>query len=107
MLKKYGFFATTMLIISSVTIFTFYNVLTPEKKLPIYQPSMVSFQLVDSTIQHIKRFHKIDNFSLLNQNNSIITNETYDGKIYVADFFFHDMSRYLSNYEGKYDYTAR
>ena len=88
MLKKYGFFATTMLIISSVTIFTFYNVLTPEKKLPIYQPSMVSFQLVDSTIQHIKRFHKIDNFSLLNQNNSIITNETYDGKIYVADFFF-------------------
>mgnify|MGYP001365711658 FL=1 len=88
MLKKYGFFATTMLIISSVTIFTFYNVLTPEKKLPIYQPSMVSFQLVDSTIQHIKRFHKIDNFSLLNQNNAIITNETYDGKIYVADFFF-------------------
>jgi len=88
MLKKYGFFATTMLIISSVTIFTFYNVLTPEKKLPIYQPSMVSFQLVDSTIQHIKRFHKIDNFSLLNQNNSIVTNETYDGKIYVADFFF-------------------
>ena len=88
MLKKYGFFATTMLIISSVTIFTFYNVLTPEKKLPIYQPSMVSFQLVDSTIQHIKRFHKIDNFSLLNQNNAVITNETYDGKIYVADFFF-------------------
>ena len=88
MLKKYGFFATTMLIISSVTIFTFYNVLTPEKKLPIYQPSMVSFQLVDSTIQHIKRFHKIDNFSLLNQNNAIITNETYDGKIYIADFFF-------------------
>jgi len=88
MLKKYGFFATTMLIISSVTIFTFYNVLTPEKKLPIYQPSMVSFQLVDSTVQHIKRFHKIDNFSLLNQNNAIITNETYDGKIYVADFFF-------------------
>jgi len=77
-----------MLIISSVTIFTFYNVLTPEKKLPIYQPSMVSFQLVDSTVQHIKRFHKIDNFSLLNQNNAIITNETYDGKIYVADFFF-------------------
>ena len=88
MLKKYGFFATTMLIISSVTIFTFYNVLTPEKKLPIYQPSMVSFQLVDSTVQHIKRFHKIDNFSLLNQNNAIITNETYDGKIYIADFFF-------------------
>ena len=66
----------------------FYSVLTPEKKLPIYQPNMVKFQLVDSTIQHIKRFHKIDDFSLVNQNNEIITNKTYDGKIYIADFFF-------------------
>ena len=88
MLKRYGLFASIMLIISLSAIFMFYNVLTPEKKLPIYQPNMVKFQLVDSTIQHVKRFHKIDNFSLVNQNNEIITNETYDGKIYIADFFF-------------------
>ena len=88
MLKRYGLFASIMLIISLSAIFMFYNVLTPEKKLPIYQPNMVKFQLVDSTIQHIKRFHKIGEFSLLNQNNEIITNETYDGKIYIADFFF-------------------
>ena len=69
-------------------MFSFYNVLTPEKKLPIYQPSMVKFQLVDSTIQHVKRFHKIDDFELVNQNNDTVTNEIYDGKIYVADFFF-------------------
>ena len=88
MLKKYWLFATSMIIISLITVISFYNVLTPEKKLPIYQPSMVKFQLVDSTIQHVKRFHKIDDFSLVNQNNEIITNETYDGKIYIADFFF-------------------
>ena len=88
MLKKYGLFASIMLIISLSAVFMFYNVLTPEKKLPIYQPNMVKFQLVDSTIQHIKRFHIIDDFSLVNQNNEIITNETYDGKIYIADFFF-------------------
>ena len=88
MLKRYGLFATIMLIISLSAIFMFYNVLTPEKKLPIYQPNMVKFQLVDSTIQHVKRFHKIDDFSLVNQNNEIITNENYDGKIYIADFFF-------------------
>ena len=81
MLKKYWFFILTMLTISLVAVISFYNVLTPEKKLPIYQPSMVKFQLVDSTIQHVKRFHKIDDFSLVNQNNEIITNETYDGKI--------------------------
>ena len=88
MLKKYWLFATSMIIISLVTVFSFYNVLTPEKKLPIYQPSMVKFQLVDSTIQHVKRFHKIDDFKLINQNNDTVTNEMYDGKIYVADFFF-------------------
>ncbi len=77
-----------MLTISLAAILMFYNVLTPEKKLPIYQPNMVKFQLVDSTIQHIKRFHKIDDFSLINQNNEVVSNETYDGKIYVADFFF-------------------
>ncbi len=77
-----------MSIISITTIFTFYNVLSPEKKLPIFQPSMVKFQLVDSTIQHIKRFHKIEDFKLTNQNNQTITNEIYDGKIYIADFFF-------------------
>jgi len=77
-----------MLTISLAAIFMFYNVLTPEKKLPIYQPNMVKFQLVDSTIQHIKRFHKIDDFSLINQNNEVVSNETFDGKIYVADFFF-------------------
>ena len=88
MLKKYWLFATSMIIISLITVFSFYNVLTPEKKLPIYQPSMVKFQLVDSTIQHVKRFHKINDFKLINQNNDTVTNKIYDGKIYVADFFF-------------------
>ena len=88
MLKKYRLFAAVMLSISITAVLMFYYVLTPEKKLPIYQPSMVKFQLVDSTIQHIKRFHKIADFELTNQNNKIITNKMYDGKIYIADFFF-------------------
>ena len=88
MIKNNSLFAIIMLSISIVTIFTFYNVLTPEKKLPIYQPSMIKFELVDSTIQHIKRFHKIADFKLTNQNNQTVTNAAYDGKIYIADFFF-------------------
>ena len=62
---------------------------------------MVKFQLVDSTIQHVKRFHKIDDFELINQNNDTVTNEIYDGKIYVADFFFTTCPG-ICNYEGKY-----
>jgi len=88
MLKKYRLFIATMFLISAAAVIMFYNVLKPQENLPIYQPNMVKFQLVDSTIQHIKRFHKISSFELVNQNNQTVTNEFYDGKIYIADFFF-------------------
>jgi len=88
MIKRYKVFILSMSIVSIAAILMFYNVLKPEEKLPIYQPNMVSFQLVDSTVQHVKRFHKIKDFSLVNQNGEKITNENYRDKIYIADFFF-------------------
>ena len=88
MMKRYRVLIILMSIVSIATVSMFYNVLKPEKKLPIYQPNMVSFKLVDSTVQHIKRFHKIKDFKLINQNGQQITNENYRDKIYVADFFF-------------------
>jgi len=33
-------------------------------------------------------YHKIDSFSFVDQDSTLITNETFNGKIYVADFFF-------------------
>ena len=88
MIKKYRIFILSIAVVSIAAILMFYNVLKPEEKLPIYQPNMVSFQLVDSTVQHVKRFHKIKDFSLVNQNGEKITNENYRDKIYIADFFF-------------------
>ncbi len=88
MMKRYRVLIILMSIVSIATVSMFYNVLKPEEKLPIYQPNMVSFQLVDSTVQHVKRFHKIKDFKLINQNGQQITNENYRDKIYVADFFF-------------------
>jgi protein SCO1/2 len=88
MIKKYKVFILSIAVVSIVAILMFYNVLKPEEKLPIYQPNMVSFQLVDSTVQHVKRFHKIKDFSLVNQNGEKVTNEDYRDKIYIADFFF-------------------
>jgi protein SCO1/2 len=49
---------------------------------------MVNAELVDSTLQHVKKYHRIADFSLLNQNGDTITQENYRNKIYVADFFF-------------------
>lgn len=56
--------------------------------MPIYQPVMVSTELVDSTIQHQKKYHRIADFSFKNQNGQTVTQKDFDNKIYVADFFF-------------------
>jgi protein SCO1/2 len=75
-------------LLSSVIMYLIYNALQPKKRLPIYQPNMVNTELVDSTLQHVKKYHRIADFSLLNQNGDTITHENYRDKIYVADFFF-------------------
>ena len=87
-LKKYKKFLGVFAIVSVIILMLFYNALLPVKKLPIYQPAMVNFQLVDSTIQHQKKFHRIADFSLINQNGRTITQKDFKEKIYVADFFF-------------------
>ena len=88
LLKKYKGFIFIFVIVSSVILALFYQALKPQKRLPIYQPAMVNFELVDSTLQHVKKYHKIAPFSLTNQNGEIITERDYLNKIYVADFFF-------------------
>ena len=85
---KYKLFAIVFSILSIIIMYLFYNALQPKKTLPIYQPSMVNSELVDSTLQHVKKYHTITDFSLLNQNGEIITQNDYTGKIYIADFFF-------------------
>ena len=66
----------------------FYDALKLKRSLPIYSPAMVNFELVDSSKQHIKKFHRIADFKLKNQNNEWVTQKTFKNKIYVADFFF-------------------
>jgi len=77
-----------MTFLSVVMIYLIYSLLTPEKKLPIYNPADVNPKLVDESMIHIRRNHKVANFKLINQNGDTITQEDYKDKIYVADFFF-------------------
>ncbi|WOD44935.1 SCO family protein [Hwangdonia lutea] len=86
--KDYKGFAIVFAGISLVIVLIIYNTLNVYKPLPIYQPAMVSTELVDSTIQHQKKYHKIADFKLINQNGRTITQNDYKDKIYVADFFF-------------------
>lgn len=87
-LKRFKTLLIVLSILSVVIITLFYFVLKPVKSLPIYTPSMVNPELVDTTIQHIANEHFISDFSFTNQNGKTITQKDYEGKIYVADFFF-------------------
>ena len=75
-------------VFSVITLVVFYQLLSVDKRLPIYSPSDVNPKLVDASVKHIQVNHSIANFSLTNQNGETITNEDYAGKIYIADFFF-------------------
>jgi len=86
--KKYKWFLIVVIVLSAIILTLFYSALKPKKMLPIYNPSMVNPELVDSTIQYISKYHTIADFSFTNQNGKIISQKDYEGKIYVADFFF-------------------
>lgn len=86
--KKYKFFGIVMLVLSAIIITAIAQIMTPTKTLRIYQPTQVSAELVDTTIQYVKKYHSISDFSLTNQNGKTITQADYENKIFVADFFF-------------------
>ncbi|KIO50677.1 SCO family protein [Flavobacterium hibernum] len=88
LLYKYRKFFIVLIVFSAVTISLFYSALKPQKTLPIYNPADVNPELVDSTVQYKSKYHTIADFSFVNQNGDTITQKNYEGKIYVADFFF-------------------
>jgi len=85
---KYRIFFGIFLLFSIITLYLFYGALKPKKTLPIYNPADVNPELVDSTVQYVSKYHTIADFSFTNQNGKTITQKDYEGKIYVADFFF-------------------
>jgi len=86
--KKYRMFLISLGLISLTTLMLFYRVLTPKPFLPIYQPAEVNYKLVDSSLQHVKKYHRIADFNLINQNGDSISQDFYRDKIYIVDFFF-------------------
>jgi protein SCO1/2 len=86
--NKYRKFIGLWLVFSIIVISLFYFALKPKKTLPIYNPADVNPELVDTTVQYIANKHHIADFSFTNQNGKTITQKDYEGKIYVADFFF-------------------
>ena len=82
--KKLSFFFGVFLVVVFIAIYTLLN----NRSLPVITPRDVNPELVDSLVQHIGYNHKIAPFAFTNQNGIKVTNKDYEGKIYVADFFF-------------------
>ena len=79
-IKTIGFIFTVMLIASCNQ--------KQDKQLPVYNPTDLNPELVDKSLRNKNENHIVSDFNLINQNGEIITQENYENKIYVTDFFF-------------------
>ena len=70
------------------SLLIFFSYWLHEEQPPVYNPSDLNPALVDQSLQGVTTDHTVDPFSLINQNGDTITEKDYEGKIYVADFFF-------------------
>jgi protein SCO1/2 len=61
---------------------------TNKGKLPILGRKSIQEIIVNETMTYDTTYHTIADFSFINQDSVIVTNETFKNKIYVADFFF-------------------
>lgn len=66
---------------------------TPKKgseliELPFYSEATFSAEWIDQDDPRYASIHTISDFEFVNQEGELVTNETFDGKVYVANFFF-------------------
>ena len=89
------------LFIFSVVIRLLTEAQTPEKKLPVYSPSMVSEELVEEEIRYVKKYHRINPFQwltkMVKQSLKWITLIKY-----MLLIFLYNLSKYLPNDDRKY-----
>ena len=86
--KKSKSTLTFLFFFSLIFVPILYFLVRPKDRLPVYNPIDVNPRLVDDSVKHISRNHRIAEFELINQDGRMITKGDFVGKIYVADFFF-------------------
>ena len=58
------------------------------KTLPFYNSEDFTPEWISKTDENFDKIHRIAPFKFTNQNGEIISNKNFEGKIYIADFFF-------------------
>jgi protein SCO1/2 len=84
--RKWVFVAFAAIWITGMIVV--YPMLKKQQRLQVFQPKDVNPELVDQDMQRTAKAHRIAEFKLIDQTGDTISNDVFDGKIYVADFFF-------------------
>lgn len=84
---RYIFFLLFFIVGVSIT---YYLIQPQEKKLPVINPIDLESEMVDPEVLMERKGygHTIGDFSFLNQEGELITQEEIDGKVFVAEYFF-------------------
>ena len=64
------------------------KVVSRVETLPFYDEATFTPKWFSKDNDSLKSFHKIADFSLINQDGDTISNKTFSNKIYITDFFF-------------------
>lgn len=72
----------------SILVFLVFFSCKNKQEEPKQVTNLPYFNSANFTPEWNKPTHKIPEFSFTNQNGETITNKTFEGKIYIADFFF-------------------
>lgn len=89
--KKFNIKINFFVILASVMIFSCKEKPINKSKvdvLPFYNEATFTPHWIDPNDKSLDTFHRVSSFQLVNQDGKIVTNETFNNKIYVVDFFF-------------------
>jgi len=88
-MKNSMYLSVGVFIVIAITgILTATYLIKTSQQLETYNPSDIDKNLVDSSLHLINKHHKIGAFKFVNQLGDSVTEQDFEGKIYVADFFF-------------------
>ena len=71
-----------------------------QKPLPIINPIDLKKEMVDPELLRIGQGHAIGDFSFLNQDGQVVTEKEIENKVFVAEYFFLYLQKYLPYYES-------
>lgn len=82
-----GFFWLAVIFIIGLPV-AYYYVKPKDKPLPVINPVDVNDSLVANDLLRKGYGHKIGDFAFLNQDSVVMTSKDFEGKVWVAEYFF-------------------